>query len=184
MTGWTRRGLMLAGAGAALSACANGVGSSGAQVIDAQVDSARDFLFQRYPETRQLADQAAGVLFMPVITQAGFGLGGAFGRGALRIDGITVDYYSAAQAPVGVQIGGQQYSHALFFMTPEALQDFRASPGVSVGADATYAVLDAGGNIAAKTLTSLSPVIAVVFGQAGLIFGATLEGTKYTRIIP
>jgi hypothetical protein len=24
----------------------------------------------------------------------------------------------------------------------------------------------------------------VVFGQSGLIVGATLEGTKYTRIIP
>jgi hypothetical protein len=27
-------------------------------------------------------------------------------------------------------------------------------------------------------------VIAVVFGQTGLRLGATLEGTKYTRIIP
>jgi hypothetical protein len=27
-------------------------------------------------------------------------------------------------------------------------------------------------------------VIAVVFAQAGLRLGATLEGTKYTRIIP
>ncbi|MCE8472198.1 twin-arginine translocation pathway signal, partial [Rhodovulum sulfidophilum] len=41
-----------------------------------------------------------------------------------------------------------------------------------------------GGMVSADTITALDPVIAVVFGQAGLIFGATLEGTKYTRIIP
>jgi lipid-binding SYLF domain-containing protein len=36
--------------------------------------------------------------------------------------------------------------------------------------------------IDSNTLTN--PVIAVVFGQAGLIAGATLEGTRYSRIIP
>jgi len=30
----------------------------------------------------------------------------------------------------------------------------------------------------------LSPVVAFVFGQAGLIAGASIAGTKYTRIIP
>ena len=32
--------------------------------------------------------------------------------------------------------------------------------------------------------TSLAPIIAVIFGQSGLHVGATLEGVKYTRIIP
>jgi len=27
-------------------------------------------------------------------------------------------------------------------------------------------------------------VIAVIYGQAGLILGATLDGTRYTRILP
>jgi hypothetical protein len=36
----------------------------------------------------------------------------------------------------------------------------------------------------ADTTTSLAPVIAVVFAQSGLRLGATLDGTKYSRIIP
>ena len=36
----------------------------------------------------------------------------------------------------------------------------------------------------ADTMTALDPVIALVFAQSGLIAGATLEGTKYQRIIP
>ncbi|MEC8197220.1 MAG: twin-arginine translocation pathway signal, partial [Pseudomonadota bacterium] len=34
------------------------------------------------------------------------------------------------------------------------------------------------------TTNLLAPVIAVIFGQAGLKIGATLEGIKYSRIIP
>ena len=84
----------------------------------------------------------------------------------------------------GLQIGAQQYAHVLFFMTDEALQNFRRSPGFAAGAGATYAIPDSGGNLSAETTTSLAPIIAVVFGQAGLRVGATLEGVKYTRIIP
>jgi lipid-binding SYLF domain-containing protein len=69
-------------------------------------------------------------------------------------------------------------------MTQEALQDFRSSPGWTAGADVEYAANAQGEVLRADTTTALSPVIAVVFAQSGLRLGATLEGTKYTRIIP
>lgn len=186
MTMFSRRSFLIAaGASTALTAgCGNGVGSNGAPTIDARVDSTRDYLFSRYPGTQELADKALGILWMPLITKAGFVVGGAYGEGALRIDNVTVDYYSAAQATFGLQIGAQQYAHALFFMTQEALSTFRSSSGWSAGADVEYALNDQGGNISAETLTALDPVVALVFGQSGLIVGATLAGTKYTRIIP
>ncbi|MGR3291439.1 MAG: lipid-binding SYLF domain-containing protein, partial [Paracoccaceae bacterium] len=95
-----------------------------------------------------------------------------------------VDYYSATQASIGFQIDAQQYAHVLFFMTQEALATFRNSPGWAAGADLEQALNSEGQNISADTTTALSSVIAVVFGQAGLIAGVTIEGTKYTRIIP
>lgn len=181
----TRRAALI-GAGTtflALAGCANGIGSGGAERIDARVDVTRDFLFDRYPGTRDLATQARGILYMPLITEAGFGIGGGWGQGALRINDITVDYYSAARATVGLQIGAQQYSHALFFMTEEALNEFRTSPGWALGADARYATPE-GGAALGKETTERNPVIALVFGQSGLIAGATLSGIKYSRIIP
>ena len=69
-------------------------------------------------------------------------------------------------------------------MTRDALEDFRRSPGWAAGADVEYTLKDIGENLSAETTTSLSPVIALIFGQAGLIAGATLKGTKYNRIIP
>lgn len=181
-----RRFTLAALAAAGLAAgCANGIGSDGAQIIDARVQSTLNFMFSNYPGTQELADASAGMLVMPLVTEAGLiGFGGAYGRGALLIDGVPVDYYSATQASVGFQIGAQQYAHVLFFMTEEALAEFRASPGWAAGADITYAINDEGQTLAAATTTVLTPTIAVVFGQAGLIAGATLEGTKYTRIIP
>jgi lipid-binding SYLF domain-containing protein len=186
MTQTTRR-IFLAGAGSAVlltAACNNGVGSRGSDAIDAQVDTTLNFLYGKYPGTKSLGDKAAGILVMPLITKAGFGIGGSYGRGALRVGGATVDYYSAASATFGLQVGAQQYSHVLFFMTPEALAGFRSSYGWAAGGDIEYVVKDNAGNISADSTTSTAPVLAVIFGQAGLAVGATLEGTKYTRIIP
>ncbi len=185
MTHFTRRSFassLLATAG--LAACGNGINSQRPAAIDARVASTLDFLYSNYPNTRDLAARASGQLVMPVVTEAGLGLGASYGRGALRINEATVDYYSAASGSAGLQIGVQQYSHVLFFMTPEALQQFRTSDGWAAGADVEYAISDRGETISAETTTSLSPVIAVVFAQTGLRVGATLQGTKYTRIIP
>jgi lipid-binding SYLF domain-containing protein len=180
-----RRTLFLFGLSAPLlAACGNGIGSNGAATIDARVDSTLAYLYDRYPGTRDLAARSAGMLVMPLITEVGLGLGGSFGRGALRVGGATVDYYSAAAASAGLQIGAQQFSHVLFFMTPDALLEFRTSPGWVAGADIEYVVSNEGEVLRADTTTALSPVIAVVFAQTGLRIGATVEGVKYTRIIP
>ena len=172
-----------AGAAVTLAACGNGVGGNGAVTIDARVDETRDYLFNTFPGTRELASKAYGVLYMPLVTEAGFGIGGGFGRGALRIRDVTVDYYSAAKASVGFQIGAQQFAYVLFFMTPEALADFRRSAGWAASGEIRYATPEQGASIGKET-TELDPVIALIFGQQGLIAGATLGGVKYTRIIP
>lgn len=182
----TRRSVVAGLAGVALvGGCANGINSSGGQQIDARVDATLNYLFSTYPGTQELRDNATGMLVMPLMTEAGvLTVGGSYGRGALRIGGTTVDYYSATRASVGPQLGAQQYAHVLFFMTEQALTEFRTSPGWAAGADLEYVARDQGGNLSADTTTQLSPVIAVVFGQAGLLLGATLTGTKYSRIIP
>jgi lipid-binding SYLF domain-containing protein len=185
MTLLTRRNFALSAlATTSLSACGNGIGSNGSAIIDSRVDSTLAFMYNNYPGTRDLANKASGMLVMPVVTEAGLGIGGSFGRGALRIGNSTVDYYSAASASAGLQIGGQQFSTVLFFMTQEALVDFRRANGWAAGADIEYAIQNEGESIRAETTTSLAPVIAVVLAQAGVRAGAPLEGPQYTRIIP
>jgi len=186
MSTLTRRTFSLGvlSATAAVAGCANGIGGRGAADIDARVDETLTFMYNTFPGTRSLSSQAKGTLVMPVMTEVGFGIGGSFGRGALRVGPSTVDYYSVAAASAGFQLGAQQFSHVLFFMTEEALQTFRTASGWTVGADVEYALNDTGEMLRADTTTTRSPVIAVVFGQAGFRVGATLEGAKYSRIIP
>lgn len=185
MSSLSRRNFALGAlAGVSLTACSNGIGGTGAPTIDARVSETLNYMYSRYPGTRDLAASAKGMLVMPVMTEVGLGLGGSFGRGALRIQNTSVDYYSAAGASAGFQVGAQQFSHVLFFMTDEALMDFRRGSGWAAGADMEYALNDQGEMLRAETTTSLAPVIAVVFAQAGFRVGATLEGVKYTRIIP
>ena len=169
---------------AALGACSNGVGSNGAADIDARVDRTLEFMYREYPGTVEVASKATGILVLPVVTEVGLGVGGGFGRGALRVGGVTVDYYSAASGSAGIQIGAQQFAQVFFFMTDAALLDFRRGSGWTAGAGVEYAFQDEGQVLNASTVTALAPVVGIVFGQAGLRAGATVEGTKFTRIIP
>lgn len=182
MNTWNRRAFLVA-AGSSLAACGNGIGNSRGNRIDYRVDLAVKQMYEEAPGSRELADRAVGMLVMPTVTKAGFGWGGAYGEGALLIGGAPVDYYSIAQGSWGFQLGMQQFAHTLFFMNEEALSNFRASSGWQVGADAEYVLKNQGDNLSIDTVNLRSPVIAMVFGRAGLIVGATLEGTKYTRIL-
>ncbi|MBT3467516.1 MAG: twin-arginine translocation pathway signal [Rhodobacteraceae bacterium] len=168
----------------AVAACGNGVGGRGAATIDARVQATLTEMYRNYPNTIDLANKSNGMLVMPLVTEAGLGFGGAYGRGALLVGNTSVDYYSVTKASGGLQIGAQQYAHVLFFMTDQSLNDFRRSRGWAAGADLEYVINSRGDSLAADTTTILSPVLAAVFGRAGLRLGATLEGTKYSRIIP
>ena len=166
------------------AACGNGVGSTGGDVIDARVSATLEQMYINYPNTRGLAEKANGMLVMPVVTEAGFGFGGAYGQGALQVNGVTVDYYSVTEVSGGFQIGAQQYAHVLFFMTEDALASFRRSSGWAVGGDVEYVISDKGDGVNANTVTALTPVLAAVFNRGGLFAGASLQGNKYNRIIP
>ena len=106
--------------------------------IEARVFKTIDQMYMEYPYSRQLAAKASGVLVMPLVTEAGFGLGAGYGRGALVVDGAVKNYYSSISANTGIQLGAQQYAHALFFMTDTALNQFEYSMGFSAGGDLEY----------------------------------------------
>lgn len=158
------------------------VQADSAAEIEADVDFSMQKLYTSVPGSKELAAQARGVLIMPDVIKGGLIIGGSYGEGALKIGGATDSYYSVAAASIGYQIGVQSTSHALFFMTDEALQKFRRSEGWELGADAEFTVPGDGISLNLDSTTIKSPVIAVIYAQDGLLAGASLEGAKYTRI--
>ena len=97
------------------------------------------------PGSIDLEKESNGMLLIPSISEANFWLGGAYGEGALFLGDAIVGYYNMAQASIGLKIGAQQYSHALFFMSPNSLREFRSSDGWSLGADAEYVMAENSG---------------------------------------
>ena len=181
MTKWTRRGFIVAGS-ASVAACSNSTINQPSNEIGQRVDAARAEMFRTVPGAEQLANQAAGVLIVPDVTQAGFMFGGAYGEGSLMIGNAKVANFSYAAASFGPQIGVQKYHHALFFMTQETLTKFRYSDGWQLGVDAEFTTPEESAAAGVTTTTINLPIYALVFGQQGLLFGATLEGGKYTRV--
>ncbi len=157
-------------------------GNSGS-VINRDAELVLQTLFEIDPDTISIYKNAPATLIIPRITKAGFVLGGAYGEGVLRINEAPIDYYSLASASYGLQIGAQQYSNIIFFMTEEALQDFRVKDGWELGADAEVVFRDKGYSLGVSSKTMSKPVYAVVFDQKGLLAGTSLVGAKFSRLI-
>jgi lipid-binding SYLF domain-containing protein len=158
--------------------------AASAQDIDRKVDAAIERFHVEVGGGRDFTQSAKGTLVFPSVVKAGFGIGGEYGTGALRINGKTADYYSTTAASVGFQIGAQTKTVILCFMTDAALASFRQSRGWEIGVDGSVVVVDAGAGGSLDTTTAPAPVIGFVFGQSGLMANISLEGAKVTKIRP
>ena len=186
--------LVALAASAALAGCsttasvtkpAEGGGASTAEsrhAVDASYQETLDRLYASNPGSRELVAKARGVLVFPRVISAGLVIGGAYGEGQLREHGRVEGYYRTTTGSVGWQIGAQSRALVFVFMTEDALERFKAGHGWSGGVDASVAVLTVGANGALDANAAQAPTVAFVLTNAGLMAGATLEGTKVTRI--
>ena len=166
-----------------LLSCQNIDQENQGSIINRDAEIALQNLFEIDPDTISIYKNAPATLIIPRITKAGVVLGGAYGEGVLRINEAPIDYYSLASASYGFQVGAQQYSNIIFFMTEEALQKFRVKDGWELGADAEVVFRDKGYSIGVSSKTISKPVYAVVFDQKGLLAGTSLVGAKFSRLI-
>lgn len=138
--------------------------------------------FQKIEGSKAFLRIAKGVLVFPKVYKAGIGIGGEYGEGALRVGGKTVDYYSTAAASFGFQLGAQAKSIVVLFTDESTLNKFRASEGWKVGVDGSVALVDIGAGKSVDTTNIKDPVIGFIFGQKGLMYNLTLEGSKFTKL--
>lgn len=150
--------------------------------IDAKTDSALKMFHEKVGPAKELSAKAKGILIFPDVIKAGFGIGGEYGEGALRINGKTVEYYNTAAASIGLQLGAQEKAVILLFLDGKVLDDFRKSDGWEVGVDGSVAVVEWGTGGSIDTSNIKDPIIGFVFGNKGLMFNLTLEGSKMSKI--
>jgi lipid-binding SYLF domain-containing protein len=97
---------------------------------------------------------------------------------------VTVAYYNTAAASFGFEAGGTEFGYALFFMDDESLAYLKKSRGWEIGVGPTVVLVDEGVAKSLSSTTARKGVYAFFFNQKGLMAGASLQGSKITRIHP
>jgi lipid-binding SYLF domain-containing protein len=152
--------------------------------IDASVNAALANFEGQVRGANTMLQDAQGVLVFPGVVQAGIGIGGEFGEGALRVHGQDAGYFSLGAASVGFQFGAQVKDVIIVFLQRQALENFRATHGFTVGVDGSIVLVNLGAEASINTTTLNQPVIGFIVGQKGLMYNLTLQGSKISRIYP
>jgi lipid-binding SYLF domain-containing protein len=119
--------------------------------------------------------QSAGYVVIPTVGKAGFGIGGARGKGVLYENGEVTAVVTLSQLSIGFQWGGQAYSEFLFFQNDAALGDFK-NGNYELGAQASAVAVTAGVSADAEFVDGMA-----IFTQAkgGLMYEASVGGQKF-----
>lgn len=150
--------------------------------INAGAQSALSRLAATNPGSKELVQQAKGVLVFPNVISGGFLVGAAAGDGVLLKGGKPVRYYRLAEGSVGLLAGAQSQAIFILFMTDDALARFEASNGWTAGVDASVALLNVGASGSVDTNTARQPVTGYVLNNQGLMAGVSLNGSRITPL--
>lgn len=127
------------------------------------------------PSIQRFFDAAAGYVVIPTVGKAGFGIGGARGKGVLYEAGVPTAIVTLSQLSVGFQWGGQAYSEFMFFEDAATLADFKRG-NYELGAQASAVAITAGASLDAEFSSGVA-----IFTQAkgGLMYEASVSGQKF-----
>ena len=153
-----------------------------AKELDGKVDAALERFYKHVKDGKEVVGKADGLLVMPSVKKGALIVGGEYGRGALRIGGKTIDYYSIISGSVGFQIGGQAKDLIIAFMSSDAIKKFLDSKGWTAGVDGNIALITVGAGESAMTATAKNPIAAFVFDVKGLMADMSLRGAKFNKL--
>lgn len=127
------------------------------------------------PSVQRFFDSASGYAVIPTVGKAGFGIGGARGKGVLYENGAVTANVTLSQLSFGFQWGGQAYSEFIFFEDDVALADFKRG-NYELGAQASAVAVTAGVSADAEFNGGMA-----IFTQAkgGLMYEASVGGQKF-----
>src|SRR5918995_4436864 len=156
--------------------------ASSAGELEADANETLHSFVRQVPGARELANKAAGILVFPSVVKAGIGIGGEYGEGVLLNQQRVEGYYNLISASFGFQLGVQQRSIIIMFMTQDALAGFQRRAGWKIGVDGSVTVITVGVGGSIDSDKVVSPVIGFVLDAKGLMYNLTLEGSKISRI--
>ena len=119
--------------------------------------------------------QSVGYVVIPTVGKAGFGIGGARGKGVLYENGAVTAVVTLTQLSFGFQWGGQAYSEFLFFQDSSSLGQFKKG-NYELGAQASAVAIKSGVSADVEFVDGMA-----IFTQAkgGLMYEAAVGGQKF-----
>ena len=130
-------------------------------------------LFKNAGASDAFFSSAYGYAVFPTIGKAGFGIGGARGKGRVFVRDQVVGDTTMTQLTVGFQIGGQGFSQIIFFEDARAFREF-SSGSFEFGANAGAVAITAGASASAATTGTTA-------GASGGRHDAATGGTSYYK---
>lgn len=128
------------------------------------------------PSLSSVLNRSRGYAVFPTVGKGAIGVGGAYGRGVLFQSGSPLGYCDLSQASIGFQIGGQSYSEIIVFESRAAVETFKQG-NFHFDAQATAVALTAGAGANARFADG---VMVFTFGEAGLMYEASIGGQKFS----
>jgi len=133
---------------------------------------------------QDLLDKAECVIVIPSVLKAAFGIGGAYGRGAMTCrsgEHFTGKWGAPTMIALeggsfGVQLGGQATDFVILVINPRGATAILSSK-VKLGADASAAAGPKGRDAAAETDVTLRAEMLTYSRSRGLFAGISLEGS-------
>jgi lipid-binding SYLF domain-containing protein len=152
------------------------------ELLEAEVNLAVQKFNNRIEGGEDFLNNVKGYLVFPSVVRGGFIFGGEFGKGALKINHQTEGYFNMVSGSVGLQIGVQKRAIVIAFVSQRALDSFLSSSGFTVGVDGTLNFANWGGSRDLSTVMLGRDVVVFAFDETGLMGGASVDGSKITRI--
>ena len=132
--------------------------------------------FKKVRRLKPYFKEAKGYAVFPNIGKAGFGIGGARGKGEVFEDGKVIGSTTLTQLSLGLQLGGQAFSQIIFFQDEKDLNRFTEG-NFEFGASASAALITEGANASADYSDG---VAVMTFLKGGFMYEASIGGQKFS----
>jgi lipid-binding SYLF domain-containing protein len=143
--------------------------------LENEVEKAILSLVKDNPDIKDHFNSSYGFAIFPVITKAGFVLGGAGGKGLVFEDKTVIGGSDMSQATFGLQAGGQQYQEVIFFENKVALDKFKGGK-IKFSGQASAVAIKTGTSIDLKYQDGVAIFTKV---KGGLMAEASAGGQKF-----
>lgn len=148
--------------------------------LDKKAQTAKSDMLGDDASMQRFFDSAAAYVIIPTVGKAGFGIGGARGKGLLYEGGKPSSIVTLTQLTVGFQWGGQTYSEYLFFKDKTSVDHFKKG-NYELGAQVSAVAITAG--VSADADYS-GGVAIFTRAKGGLMYEASVGGQKFKVSAP